>query len=161
MRLHVYVSWLVRLLLVSLLHCRTIIAYAFVSQNSPFEVLWNDLLSVIDLYFFVFFFSSRRRHTRYIGDWSSDVCSSDLACWCTLASTLATIGYRSALKVVTAIACRSRGATARIAGEWNAAETRSGTTRFAPASFRASLARARSEERRVGKEWRARGGPTQ
>ena len=26
-----------------------------------------------------FFFSSRRRHTRYIGDWSSDVCSSDLA----------------------------------------------------------------------------------
>src|SRR5437764_9532958 len=23
------------------------------------------------------FFSSRRRHTRYIGDWSSDVCSSD------------------------------------------------------------------------------------
>src|SRR5437763_14526661 len=27
---------------------------------------------------FVFFFSSRRRHTRYIGDWSSDVCSSDL-----------------------------------------------------------------------------------
>src|SRR5436189_5502974 len=28
---------------------------------------------------FFFFFSSRRRHTRYIGDWSSDVCSSDLA----------------------------------------------------------------------------------
>src|SRR5437879_7953849 len=27
---------------------------------------------------FTFFFSSRRRHTRYIGDWSSDVCSSDL-----------------------------------------------------------------------------------
>src|SRR5437879_8111877 len=25
-----------------------------------------------------FFFSSRRRHTRYIGDWSSDLCSSDL-----------------------------------------------------------------------------------
>src|SRR5437762_14079362 len=24
------------------------------------------------------FFSSRGRHTRYIGDWSSDVCSSDL-----------------------------------------------------------------------------------
>src|SRR5256885_5684236 len=28
---------------------------------------------------FVFFFSSRRRHTRLQGDWSSDVCSSDLA----------------------------------------------------------------------------------
>src|SRR6202165_2354448 len=26
----------------------------------------------------VFFFSSRRRHTRLLGDWSSDVCSSDL-----------------------------------------------------------------------------------
>src|SRR3712207_7293872 len=26
----------------------------------------------------VFFFSSRRRHTRYWRDWSSDVCSSDL-----------------------------------------------------------------------------------
>src|SRR5690606_40381450 len=27
---------------------------------------------------FVFFFSSRRRHTRFSRDWSSDVCSSDL-----------------------------------------------------------------------------------
>src|SRR5437762_12921816 len=26
----------------------------------------------------LYFSSSRRRHTRYIGDWSSDVCSSDL-----------------------------------------------------------------------------------
>src|SRR5574337_717980 len=29
-------------------------------------------------YFSFFFFSSRRRHTRLSGDWSSDVCSSDL-----------------------------------------------------------------------------------
>src|SRR6266487_509575 len=28
-----------------------------------------------------FFFSSRRRHTRWTGDWSSDVCSSDLQTW--------------------------------------------------------------------------------
>src|SRR5215469_505522 len=28
---------------------------------------------------FFFFFSSRRRHTRSLRDWSSDVCSSDLA----------------------------------------------------------------------------------
>src|SRR5262249_57985925 len=27
-----------------------------------------------------FFFSSRRRHTRLVSDWSSDVCSSDLRC---------------------------------------------------------------------------------
>src|SRR6266702_1104389 len=30
-------------------------------------------------YVFFFFFSSRRRHTRWPRDWSSDVCSSDLA----------------------------------------------------------------------------------
>src|SRR6266496_2980761 len=30
-------------------------------------------------YTFFFFFSSRRRHTRSLRDWSSDVCSSDLA----------------------------------------------------------------------------------
>src|SRR6266487_6592811 len=29
-------------------------------------------------FFFFFFFSSRRRHTIWTGDWSSDVCSSDL-----------------------------------------------------------------------------------
>src|SRR3712207_7161820 len=29
-------------------------------------------------YLVFFFFSSRRRHTRYWRDWSSDVCSSDL-----------------------------------------------------------------------------------
>src|SRR6266446_8938458 len=31
------------------------------------------------MFIFFFFFSSRRRHTRLQGDWSSDVCSSDLA----------------------------------------------------------------------------------
>src|SRR5437867_4803309 len=33
---------------------------------------------VLFLFCFFFFFSSRRRHTRSYGDWSSDVCSSDL-----------------------------------------------------------------------------------
>src|SRR2546426_8746447 len=33
--------------------------------------------NIIESYFF--FFSSRRRHTRLQGDWSSDVCSSDLS----------------------------------------------------------------------------------
>src|ERR1039458_10513490 len=36
------------------------------------------LLMVNINYFLVFFFSSRRRHTRCLSDWSSDVCSSDL-----------------------------------------------------------------------------------
>src|SRR5260370_40456015 len=30
------------------------------------------------MYLWAFFFSSRRRHTRFKCDWSSDVCSSDL-----------------------------------------------------------------------------------
>src|SRR5439155_14170968 len=33
------------------------------------------------LLFCSFFFSSRRRHTRWPRDWSSDVCSSDLVLW--------------------------------------------------------------------------------
>src|SRR2546430_9148207 len=33
------------------------------------------------VYSFCFFFSSRRRHTRFDCDWSSDVCSSDLAAY--------------------------------------------------------------------------------
>src|SRR5438093_3625613 len=35
----------------------------------------DDIFSFFD---FFFFFSSRRRHTRLVSDWSSDVCSSDL-----------------------------------------------------------------------------------
>src|SRR5437764_2200667 len=48
--------------------------------SSCFVYVLMYLFFVIILIFFFFFFSSRRRHTRYIGDWSSDVCSSDLAC---------------------------------------------------------------------------------
>src|SRR3712207_7970618 len=40
----------------------------------------NYYIILIIIYFcWFFFFSSRRRHTRYWRDWSSDVCSSDLA----------------------------------------------------------------------------------
>src|SRR2546430_5452989 len=35
-------------------------------------------ISSTDVLFLFFFFSSRRRHTRFDCDWSSDVCSSDL-----------------------------------------------------------------------------------
>src|SRR5207253_7654261 len=35
-------------------------------------------MQTFDIQFPVFFFSSRRRHTRWPRDWSSDVCSSDL-----------------------------------------------------------------------------------
>src|SRR5207248_7623093 len=40
-------------------------------------LLCFELVYSLSLCFF-FFFSSRRRHTRSYGDWSSDVCSSDL-----------------------------------------------------------------------------------
>src|SRR5690606_13723076 len=47
------------------------------------------------IYIFVsFFFSSRRRHTRFSRDWSSDVCSSDLAKW--LAETETERGHAGA-----------------------------------------------------------------
>src|SRR5256886_8288053 len=36
------------------------------------------MLYGINLHIIFFFFSSRRRHTRFDCDWSSDVCSSDL-----------------------------------------------------------------------------------
>src|SRR3712207_8644311 len=39
----------------------------------------NVCVSAALLEFSCFFFSSRRRHTRYWRDWSSDVCSSDLS----------------------------------------------------------------------------------
>src|SRR5262249_59517938 len=39
----------------------------------------HRVLSLSILAYVVFFFSSRRRHTRLVSDWSSDVCSSDLA----------------------------------------------------------------------------------
>src|SRR5256885_15442272 len=38
----------------------------------------NEILLKKSPNFYLFFFSSRRRHTRLQGDWSSDVCSSDL-----------------------------------------------------------------------------------
>src|SRR5205807_7252341 len=43
-----------------------------------------------------FFFSSRRRHTRLQGDWSSDVCSSDLATLGALAAGLLPLGAAGA-----------------------------------------------------------------
>src|SRR5256885_6806990 len=39
---------------------------------------YRGLTATTSLYLLFFFFSSRRRHTRLQGDWSSDVCSSDL-----------------------------------------------------------------------------------
>src|SRR3712207_9360523 len=91
----------------------------------------------------MFFFSSRRRHTRYWRDWSSDVCSSDLR-----------IGTGGSAR---GRAGGARGVPARQAG------SRSERLR-SPAwgGVRRAVRRGgglRSEERRVGEEWRSRGGP--
>src|SRR5256886_9220217 len=42
------------------------------------ERLWLGGVVGPNKMWYVFFFSSRRRHTRFDCDWSSDVCSSDL-----------------------------------------------------------------------------------
>src|SRR5690606_20111670 len=42
------------------------------------EISYYIILCINPSYSLLFFFSSRRRHTRFSRDWSSDVCSSDL-----------------------------------------------------------------------------------
>src|SRR5688500_20175592 len=75
-----------------------------------------------------FFFSSRRRHTRLQGDWSSDVCSSDL---CSAVPRCDRVGDGShAIERSLRAARRERR--------------------------RRTLPSRRSEERRVGKECRGR-----
>src|SRR5215467_734809 len=52
-------------------------AFQWTAQRAHYvmraEFTAGESVDVVD-----FFFSSRRRHTRLQGDWSSDVCSSDL-----------------------------------------------------------------------------------
>src|SRR5688572_10845512 len=45
---------------------------------SPTLVIWFDVFTARTMPLYCFFFSSRRRHTRFDCDWRSDVCSSDL-----------------------------------------------------------------------------------
>src|SRR5690606_40001477 len=80
-----------------------------------------------------FFFSSRRRHTRFSRDWSSDVCSSDLD---TVPPENRTLGW-PILEWVTEYVLQPDGPQA---GE--------------PFTFTDEQVR-RSEERRVGKECRS------
>src|SRR5262245_66278639 len=79
----------------------------------------------------LFFFSSRRRHTRCLSDWSSDVCSSDLEF------------QRPALEALRQPLEDGVISVARVGGR---------------AVFPARVQVVRSEERRVGKECRSRCG---
>src|SRR5690348_18411389 len=87
-----------------------------------------------------FFFSSRRRHTRWTGDWSSDVCSSDLAA--AQRSRTHRLGYVGA--AITPEVVRDINAFTR------------GARQFDPAIVVEVRWLGRSEERRVGKECRSR-----
>src|SRR5437868_13289773 len=95
---------------------------------------------------FVFFFSSRRRHTRSKRDWSSDVCSSDLIREIYLsdigfaAGTAQTL-HKYLIRIV--VNCLPSAG-------WHACKELSDAVGYA--KF------ARSEERRVGKECRTRCG---
>src|SRR2546427_11526334 len=82
----------------------------------------------------LFFFSSRRRHTRFDCDWSSDVCSSDLR-RCTWAA-------------------KSGSASSPCVGACRATSASGSSSDGA-----AACGSARSEERRVGEEGRSRWAP--
>src|SRR5439155_7025977 len=45
---------------------------------TSYSRIFSLLAYPLFIFYFSFFFSSRRRHTRWPRDWSSDVCSSDL-----------------------------------------------------------------------------------
>src|SRR5699024_12139304 len=81
-----------------------------------------------------FFFSSRRRHTSSKRDWSSDVCSSDLRLHHRGADHPHHRHRRRALLRRSGVGLAGHGGAVRLRGE-----------------VRQGL---RSEERRVGKEWR-------
>src|SRR3712207_7387735 len=94
-----------------------------------------------------FFFSSRRRHTRYWRDWSSDVCSSDLNGQVLVSELPASGADWTEPAFVTA---RDEY------GEWD------DDTLIVDAAGRPVVSyvqQGRSEERRVGKECRSRWSP--
>src|SRR5690242_9500290 len=99
---------------------------------------------------FPFFFSSRRRHTRLTCDWSSDVCSSDLSVCFPLWSERKSFDARLPLTRI------------RIAADSRDREScdlqHDGKACVSQRRIQHSSQR-RSEERRVGKEWRARWPP--
>src|SRR5262249_59936822 len=96
-----------------------------------------------------FFFSSRRRHTRLVSDWSSDVCSSDLKAPDRPFEPLHRLLRLEALRGILIGRC-----------DLNAPDVVACGLRRVERHGRRLMAaqpvdRARSEERRVGKEWRS------
>src|SRR5688572_32313777 len=101
-----------------------------------------------------FFFSSRRRHTSFDCDWNSDVCSSDLLVLCGVGklrtahqSKCGRIAYR-ALTLVTRLRERPR--------QRPPLEPQPNSPLECVQMLISRPCRSRSEERRVGKEFRSR-----
>src|SRR5947199_3301184 len=103
-------------------------------------------MTCISRFILSFFFSSRRRHTRCLSDWSSDVCSSDL---------------RSEATPKNLAALRESPVLARVAALDLSEQTLNlaGARALADVPCLAGLRSLRSEERRVGKEGRSRWAP--
>src|SRR5207248_7910773 len=91
-----------------------------------------------------FFFSSRRRHTRSYGDWSSDVCSSDLSA--VSGSDLTELGVVNATDI-------TKSMPAVVLTQPNGPSSFSLAIRGVVQNDFAD--HQRSEERRVGKECRS------
>src|SRR5258707_5177978 len=95
----------------------------------------------------IYFFSSRRRHTRYWRDWSSDVCSSDLT------QPASPIARDAKPKPNTGDGCNTEPPA--LGKRFFPRATLERVARAPPIS----VALTRSEERRVGKECRSRWSP--
>src|SRR5260221_10891008 len=117
------------------------------------SILFNYQYFNINICSSFFFFSSRRRHTRSLCDWSSDVCSSDLQIECTrepeaqertgphqqLVETDGAVDELRPCSMSVEPPCRQ--------GRWDHRRGGDGSEN------------RRSEERRVGKECRSRWSP--
>src|SRR2546430_12094743 len=120
---------------------RQVIAFRMGGTLSPTAVRLKRVFNM--LAWSVFFFSSRRRHTRFDCDWSSDVCSSDL------------LGAPPRIEGNAAVpAPRGRALSGAALRQTIADVFAAGERAGLPPSLT-----ARSEERRVGKECRSRWSP--
>src|SRR3712207_8682964 len=94
-----------------------------------------------------FFFSSRRRHTRYWRDWSSDVCSSDLQ------------AIRRLGRIEIPLPTPALGSVGRLSRRFGFVDYSPEQMRFLNFGRVVDTTVLRSEERRVGKECRSRWSP--
>src|SRR5438067_9812902 len=103
----------------------------------------------------LFFFSSRRRHTRSKRDWSSDVCSSDLRCGAALTALVGVCVATGASASQTPADSTPPRAPDRL---FEATEPLDLTLKADFGAINKTRGN-RSEERRVGKEGRSRRSP--